>query len=594
MTELYLNDQRVVLPQDFTIDLYVNNPFFTKKGEYTYDIDIPLESPINARILNSIDRINIAEHKLQYQAIIRTNGKEIISGTATVLEVKDNNAKIQILAGNSELNFSLAEDLTLADLDLGDVGVIDAARAHASLEGNSTLFDFACTTVLWDADRFCDINDSKVSKANYAKYNAYSQDWEFQSDTKFVAQPYLIAIIRKVFKALGYSIDMSVLTQDEMFKRLLIVHHENTTKYNKMVPAWPVIDFITEIEKYMNVVFVKDVNRKKITVMRLQDFYAEAPTTIIPFDDVANQVDKEFDNEDDLYVDYENIGYNWPEFDEYKYWEISEDVKSISEFIDKPFDTGVALYGAASWADIEKEIMPNFMMTIGEFYNRNIIIVRKYSLNNLDYTDYYVVRRHHDMTLDNWDCWTHQVDMFAPVINDETEEVSRMNIVPAFIVHTQGDLFNNNGGAPIALTSIKSESSDKDESGLNEYITGSTPQDNVPEQMIVTLYDASVKNKCYLYENLYEDPQGQLPSNNQYGHMTIKGYKGMYKRYYESSMNIDTTQLYTVKFLNHGSKHDPRNIFHIKGGEFYCKRLKYTIDAKGLAPITEGEFYPLK
>ena len=58
MTELYIDGQKVLLNDDFMIDFYRYNPFFSKKGDYTYDIDINLNVPENARIYKHIQRPN--------------------------------------------------------------------------------------------------------------------------------------------------------------------------------------------------------------------------------------------------------------------------------------------------------------------------------------------------------------------------------------------------------------------------------------------------------------------------------------------------------------------------------------------------------
>ena len=47
MTELYIDGTSVVLPADLSTSVKRENPFFTKNGEYTYDITLQLSNSIN-------------------------------------------------------------------------------------------------------------------------------------------------------------------------------------------------------------------------------------------------------------------------------------------------------------------------------------------------------------------------------------------------------------------------------------------------------------------------------------------------------------------------------------------------------------------
>ena len=64
MTELYIDGTSVVLPADFSTSVKRENPFFTKNGEYTYDITLQLSNSINADLYEHLNRLNsIAELK---------------------------------------------------------------------------------------------------------------------------------------------------------------------------------------------------------------------------------------------------------------------------------------------------------------------------------------------------------------------------------------------------------------------------------------------------------------------------------------------------------------------------------------------------
>ena len=56
MTRLFIDGQEVVLPEQFELELITENPYFTRTGEYTYDIDIDLKVPQNRQIYKNIQR----------------------------------------------------------------------------------------------------------------------------------------------------------------------------------------------------------------------------------------------------------------------------------------------------------------------------------------------------------------------------------------------------------------------------------------------------------------------------------------------------------------------------------------------------------
>lgn len=54
MTRLFIDGKEVALQDGFELDFYTQNPFFTRNGDYTYDLDIDLNHPHNRRIYQSL------------------------------------------------------------------------------------------------------------------------------------------------------------------------------------------------------------------------------------------------------------------------------------------------------------------------------------------------------------------------------------------------------------------------------------------------------------------------------------------------------------------------------------------------------------
>ena len=108
------------LPSTLGFELIRENPFFARRGDYTYDIDISLRDPHNRAIYDHIDRLTRAGRPQNRRARLYCDGHVICDGTEVILKKEGDNVKIQILAGNSELNILTAdENLRIRDMDFG-------------------------------------------------------------------------------------------------------------------------------------------------------------------------------------------------------------------------------------------------------------------------------------------------------------------------------------------------------------------------------------------------------------------------------------------------------------------------------------------
>ena len=59
MLQLTIDGQRVNLDPDISLEIVKCNPFLTKIGEYTYDIDVDLRDPQNAKVYGHIPSLHI-------------------------------------------------------------------------------------------------------------------------------------------------------------------------------------------------------------------------------------------------------------------------------------------------------------------------------------------------------------------------------------------------------------------------------------------------------------------------------------------------------------------------------------------------------
>ena len=50
MTQLIIAGTEAVLPLSFSVTVRRENPFFTKSGEYTYDVQLRLDNAVNLQL----------------------------------------------------------------------------------------------------------------------------------------------------------------------------------------------------------------------------------------------------------------------------------------------------------------------------------------------------------------------------------------------------------------------------------------------------------------------------------------------------------------------------------------------------------------
>lgn len=125
MIALYINDQLAVIKSGTSIKLTRENPFFTSAGDYTFDVVLPLAGCVeNQKIFGALQYRAmslkfLASKKFPFRLVTELL---TIEGTALVTNVTQDEVKVQLLAGNSALNYdTLGEDgeKYIDELDLG-------------------------------------------------------------------------------------------------------------------------------------------------------------------------------------------------------------------------------------------------------------------------------------------------------------------------------------------------------------------------------------------------------------------------------------------------------------------------------------------
>lgn len=630
MVKLLIDGMPVNLPADLSIEFYDRNPLFSKEGRHTLDIDINLSDPQNAYIYENMYRIDVLKRPSGRAAVLYSEHGVIIRGTEVILNVDNKIAKIQLVAGNSELNYLSGGDCHIRDLDLGEIKGLNKSKAWNSCSGSYPTWDYVCPPICVQAEFYNGKNVPMVTEDSiFMNEVQRTSDTtiEMVNDTMLCPQPYLAAIVRKIIEALGYTIESNFIESKEDLKKIILVNGYCSTIFNEMIPNWKVNDFISEVEKFTGCIFVVNQITKTVSIIQTSSFYTNAGTEEINQKEVIGELEKKYDEKVPEGILYHNVKYKLPSSEIYNYWSIEKDLMNSltiqqcenqglnvprSRFFNFQIDIWAALNGGTV---PEHNCGQNVPESVTEEYNKMIA----YDDLGMGFNSFFVLR-----TAETYFSHLRRINYYGPRYDEKSEDSMELKIVPAELVWRGPDfnwgdqmwqqpfLLARNSNATKAIST-------EDEKGLNDYILGGASEDQ--SGTLFAAYYLGFKDNNYSLDRQYEilSPTA-VPSNEverfyvstpfmhgwgywehmeivRFGEpnccMAINAENGMYNKYWKNNLRVDFTSPYTIKFKNN-KKRDPRNIFVVSNKKFYCQQIKYNINGDKISDIAEGIFYPVK
>ena len=332
--------EEVELPEDFLFTLISENVIFTKSSEYTYECNIPLVGYTkNKKIFNNIQRVDVKKKTIKFDCLLTVDNRYIIDkGIAIVTEITPKSVSLQLLGGNSEVNFRTKLDKLYIDkVNLGNAmddinnlkykypdeqlqtypRTIEGLRKwvkDSSSKGMITreepeqyevfqtgmIADIAMRTsdefpfVMLPAidpnnnNRFVNIwtnietpnrywccNHPRIAK-NVLTLDQVVFDAE---EVLYCPQPFIVTIIDKVIKAIGYDVDYNEIRETN-FKNVYICNTTPTVLYRQMLPHWSINKFLEEIENFFGCVFLfkKDY---KVDIILKKNYFKNSEYNVI-------------------------------------------------------------------------------------------------------------------------------------------------------------------------------------------------------------------------------------------------------------------------------------------------------------------------
>lgn len=588
MTELYIDNRLAVLPADFTATIKDENSFFTKNGEYSYDIELKMDNPINQQIFGYINRENRASvAKYDYTCRLVVDHRLVCNGTLTVTEPCSGYLKAQILSGNSELNYFIGSDLLISSLDLGVITLTENNVKVDALQKGYPDMDFC----------LCPI----VNKTTGMIYNGIagtrtgSTAWTDNVDY-YIPQPFLLSMMKKIITALGYTIGTCEPDSSD-YANLYISHLNRTRKYAEMLPGWKVKDFLEEVEKLLNVEFYLDNRKKTVDIVFASTFYINSARQ-----HVQNVIDDwEGQKDDSNRVEHSqcDIEYDLPEETYFKRQLLAADL--LAKFTLKHFPTTAE---AVAWVKGGCGGSSTSIAVANDF-NRMIAYIPSERAEGSG------------MVIPQ-----EPVDTFRRIDIADTDETITCKMIPVAMELQYFPLMRANDRSDVAylvrMPQLTGDSSDSEEADSSSSDTASAIDqiDNYKEASVASISNISLaffaqgKNNTFYHEGMYV--YYVLPwtdawtANNFPCIMNKKDGSFVHMKDVTGSLRLELIAADIYQHLYQiDSEHprifysedinffDSRKIFIIRNKRYVCKELEYTINASGRVRKWKGTFYPI-
>ncbi|MBO4906214.1 MAG: hypothetical protein J5486_04145 [Bacteroidaceae bacterium] len=565
------------LRNDLAFEMLRENPLFTLRGDYTYDIDISLRDPHNRAIYQHIDRLTATSRPQNRRARLICDGRVVCDGTEVILKLEGDTLKVQILAGNSEMNYLTADDnLRIREMDFGTIPKPTTAKAQEVANKCYPDADYVFP-VIYKNDEWGLNNDISHSDGDTPVYPEDATLWP---------QPFVLYYVEKFITLLGFSVGRNALLQDNRWKRLVLISGYETLEYAKMLPDWSASEFLENIEQFFNCILVVNHLTKVVDIYNLQNWYARQ--TAIELEDaiIEDEFEREYDNASSVFRNnYRNVSYVLPGGDYWKYAHLNEEVEKHCQHISaRPQE-------AAQIGDVTWKVF-----------------------TDPDYGFQFIRLR--EETEGGYRVYSKMVNQFAPYITDSGADNTEMKIVPAEIhldyiqIYAPGDnpAFPNYGYSLSARPQYYEQADSTDFqaaviNGINDN-AGSVMQVAFYAGMLGvrvpslggTAYFTDYKRPMCFAQRYYLEfgfmtlTEEEVPGFSTMT-MELNGEYGQAASDFSQKDYVDTNQQHTIRFRT-AAMLDPTLQYLIHGRLFVCQQLKYRFADGRQYPIVEGVFYP--
>lgn len=623
MIELFIENKKAVLPENVKFKVTMENVFFTKSGNYTYDIELPAKE--NFTIFGHINRLDTSTDSITYSAKLVVDNDELLNGKATLTSVSQTSIKVQLLAGNAQMNFvNKNEQLYIDEIDLGNWGrEIQGIYYSGSGKGTTYSLFYAAIWNVYQSKWRTSREEAKLwleqllwGTGKYVAYPIYNESadttcndwvvriidnsayfeprWSLQQEfsdgsskqvgnnypqVKFALQPKLVWLIERLFEKLGYKVDVSDLESIDLLSRIYITTANDRLEICKALPHWTVNDFITQIEKFLGIVVY--TNGKEIRIIPRSKYNSN--TYYIK--DVVDEWSIEYDENDN----FDSIGYCKTDV----YSCIDNEIRELAK--KKVFSSLVELQSEFSNNPIFCSENKGYILEAeGRYY-----IVRGEN-NTLREIDYLKPKQQNngdvDFELKIVPC-PMAIRSFDVVSTDTVDDVKIDSIImtnEAYIMSRE-DLLSctfsgiTNSDAIEDVEAVINGNEELPEKNNNDIMYVALSYDHINTGAGIISYPLGVVHPLSTTApfSLFNNIGHSLSINN------IPGLKTLYSEVIDKEPKIIRNKKYCIRFISN-KKITPDGVYIIRNRKFVCEKLEYSINTRGMEKLVTGYFYEIE
>lgn len=583
--KIIINGKDAVLKKGTSFEFVAENRSFTGSDSYTLSITFPLRGcPENIAIFGYINRTDIDKSKVVFDCEI-SDINFYSAGTITIVEINEKEVKTQFLEGRSEQNFDdTFDEIYINELDLGSYPMTSLPSNPIS-QWQGLRSGQEAVALPW-------VNNSSGNIQNEVVYanNAYT----YHADCKGLSyQPYLIAIVRRICSAIGYSCDLSQWDSRQDLCFLLVCNTLpwawDIPQFARALPHWSVTEFFEKLEQFLGGEFDIDHRNKSIKFTFTSNILLNAET--IKIDKVVDSYTAEVsDTNESNYIEASNVRYKECEHNMWKFYSCPWFLRDATPVV---YETLTALINA----------------------NKQYARVRSYhrgtNVNNVlyakDVNTYFVIRcirneyaGTNSLGREIYDriCVLQPINVFGDKIVDENnEDAIELDFVPAWIDETEPTKGN--------CLFLDIPGYDEEESSTS----GTRPDDSEDTESKIyqplamqRLQNGEQTEKSEYFDRIYlafwdgvNRNVGKLPCPN-IDHFVVREdwshyiANGTLRLQGSVKYKINPKQKFNFSFIS-DSIPNARSVFFINGRKYLCEKITATFTENGMSQLLKGSFY---
>lgn len=598
MIRLIIDNHTASLSSDEKLKIQHENPFTTENGEYTYEITLPMDS-VNQKIFGHINRHDVAQKKITFPVMLYSGMTLLLSGTAIVTSVSDQDVGVQLVGNSSATNF-IYDDIYIDEMGLDQL-FTSSYYINIPVYNNSA---------------------GKLMNEHYYLYEASSNTLtlhkgtgEPQRSDQRLAYPSvsykLSVLLNLVFHKMGISVGKNALN-NTFFNDIVVINASYAkTKhfFSDSLPHWTVREFFQNIGQFMGVSFVFYPTKKLVDILSASSFTSE---NVISITECVDEFDCSFDNDNDTDSAAPVYAYELDDAQQKQYEQIDQNIYNMDKYISaSDINQAYEIISAKGDDKYTYSVGIDTVIYAAEansaapygFYLRPIDNLRASGLPQQEATV--------------------QLKIIPVHYTTASINISQSNNRVLQVIGTQkGVLVPVVDGSDYLPTSAALRTEVSDDNKIIASITSDSENSYKPDKLHVAIYDdyalqslplsfKPIDSESNINKTVFDFPlpyvinlteylwyissQGRLYANpnrkKSLSLQKIAGQQSIGQYINQHTIRYDKSVTYKKQFVYRGGIPDVRAKFIIRGKAYICNNLTFEVDNNGIIPLMEGEFF---